>query len=204
MAYSDFTLDTVRKVFSLTLKRALLFAAVDSVDVPQWLTALLEKGMPLAFGSEKARSEFILVPILLASRELHHDSFSIYSGQRLDSDPSSGLSGECDFILTNTPPLPVLQAPIVVVVEAKKNDLEAGLGQCVAQMLGARLFNQQEGNSIEIIFGCVTTGEAWQFLKLERDGVLIDSERYYIDRVDKILGMFQAIMACYTPYLTAA
>jgi hypothetical protein len=204
MAYSDFTLDAVRKAFGLTLKRAPLFATVDSVDVPQWLTALLEKGRPLAFSSEKARSEFILVPILLASRELHHDSFSIYSGERLDSDPSRGLNGECDFILTNTPPLPVIQAPIVVIVEAKKNDIEAGLGQCVAQMVGARLFNQKEGNGIELIFGCVTTGEAWQFLKLERDDVLIDSDRYYIDRVDKILGMFQAILACYTPYLTAA
>ena len=141
--YSDFTLDTVRKAFGLTLKRAPLFAAVDPVDVPQWLTALLEKGRPLAFGSEKARSEFILVPILLASRELHHDSFSIYSGERLDSDPSRGLNGECDFILTNTPPLPVIQAPIVVIVEAKKNDIEAGLGQCVAPMVGAQLFNQK-------------------------------------------------------------
>ena len=71
-------------------------------------------------------------------------------------------------------------------------------------MVGARLFNQQEGNGIDIIFGCVTTGEDWQFLKLERDDVLIDSERSYIDRVDKILGMFQAIMACYTPSLTVA
>ena len=59
MAYSDFTLDTVRKTFGLTLKRDPLFAAVDPVDVPQWLTALLEKGRPLAFGSEKARSEFM-------------------------------------------------------------------------------------------------------------------------------------------------
>ena len=204
MAYGDFTLDTVRKSCGLMLKRASLFAAVAPVDVPQWLVTLLEKSMPFAFGSEKARSEFIIVPILLASRELNHDSFSIYSGERLDSDPSKGLSGECDFILTHTPPSPVIQAPIVVLVEAKKNDIEAGLGQCVAQMVGARLFNQKEGNGIEIIFGCVTTGEAWQFLKLERDAMLIENERYYIDRVDKILGMFQNILACYTPSFTAA
>jgi hypothetical protein len=69
----------------------------------------------------------------------------------------------------------------MVIVEAKKNDLEAGLGQCVAQMVGARLVNQREGSGVETIFGCVTTGEAWQFLKLEHDVISIDSERYYID-----------------------
>lgn len=202
MVYGDFTLDSVRKSFTLQLKRAPLFTQVTPVAVPQWLNALLEKGMPLAFGSEKARSEFILVPILLASRELSQDQVSIYSGQRLDSDPGRGLSGECDFILTYTPPLPVLQAPIVLIVEAKKNDIEAGLGQCVAQMVGAQVFNQQEGNGLETIFGCVTTGESWQFLRLESDLVLIDSARYYIDRVDMILGVFQAIITHYTPSLT--
>ena len=140
----------------------------------------------------------------MASRDLAHGSFAIYSGQRLDSDPSRGLSGECDFILTLTAPLPVLQAPIVIIVEAKKNDIEAGLGQCAAQMVGARLFNQQEGNGLDMIFGCVTTGEGWQFLQLEHDVIVIDSVRYYIDRVETILGVFQAILACYTPSLTPA
>lgn len=204
MAYSDFTLDTVRKSFGVRLKPARLFTALAPVDIPPWLTATLEKGMPLAFVSEKARAEFIIVPLLLASRDLAHGSFAIYSGQRLDSDPSRGLSGECDFILTLTAPLPVLQAPIVVIVEAKKNDIEGGLGQCAAQMVGARLFNQQEGNGLETIFGCVTTGESWQFLQLEHDVIIVDSVRYYIDRVDTILGMFQAILACYTPSLTTA
>lgn len=31
-----------------------------------------------------------------------------------------------------------LRSPIVAVVEAKKNDIEAGLGQCFAQMVAAR------------------------------------------------------------------
>jgi len=204
MVYSDFTLDTVRKSLGFTLARARLFATLAPVDVPQWLIALLEKGMPLAFVSEKSRAEFLIVPLLLASRDLAHDSFAIYSGQRLDSDPGRGLSGACDFILTLTAPLPVLQAPIVIIVEAKKNDIDAGLGQCAAQMVGARLFNQQEGNGLETIFGCVTTGEDWQFLKLEHDVIVIDSMRYYINRIETILGMFQAILACYTPSLTTA
>jgi hypothetical protein len=54
--------------------------------------------MQLALLSEKARSEFIVAPVLLVARELSHDTVAIYSGQRLDVDASRGLQGECDFI----------------------------------------------------------------------------------------------------------
>src|SRR5205814_10081229 len=102
-----------------------------------------------------ARSEFIVVPILLASRELSHDAFAIYSGQRLDVQPEQGLVGECDFILTASVPVPVLRAPIVTIFQAKKNDIEVWLGQCAAQMVAARIFNEQEGRPLPQIFGCV-------------------------------------------------
>jgi len=155
--------------------------------------------MPLALGSEKARSEFIIVPILLTSREFAQDSVSLYSGQRLDVDPDSGLIGECDFIVTATPPLPLIQAPSVCIIAAKKNDIETGLGQCVAQMLGALRLNQRDATGIETIFGCVTTGEIRQFLKLEQEDIIIDQERYYIDNLRTILGVLQAIFAQYAP-----
>lgn len=200
MTYSNFTLDNVRRAFGLTLRQAHLFPNVVPLDVPPWLQESLNKGMPLALGSEKARSEFILVPILLTSREIAHEQVSIYSGQRLDIDPDSGLIGECDFIITATPPLPVIQAPIVCIIEAKKNDIEAGLGQCVAQMLGARLLNQRDATGIETVFGCVTTGEVWQFLKLEHDDIFIDRDRYYIDNIQTILGVLQVIFVQYLHY----
>ncbi len=91
--------------------------------------------MQLALVSEKARSEFVVAPILLAAREMSRETLTIYSGQRLDVDPERGLQGECDFILALSAPLPRLRAPLLIIVEAKKNDIEAGLGQCVAQMV---------------------------------------------------------------------
>ena len=116
--------------------------------------------MQLALVSEKARSEFLVAPILLAARELTGNALAIYSGQRLDVDPAKGLLGECDFILARTDPVPRLRAPLLTVVEAKKNDIEGGLGQCVAQMVAARLFNERAGDTTTRVFGCVTTGEA--------------------------------------------
>ena len=99
--------------------------------------------LELALISEKARSEFIVGPILLASRQLCHNAITIYSGQRLDVQPEKGLVGECDFILAASPSFPILHSPLVTIVEAKTNDIDNGLGQCVAaEMVGARFFNE--------------------------------------------------------------
>lgn len=204
MAYGDFTLETVQKALGVTLEQRKLFETVTQVEVSAWLQETLDKGRELALLSEKARSEFLVAPILLASRELSRNMFAIYSGQRLDVNPELGLCGECDFILTNTQPMPLLQSPIAIILEAKKQDVEAGLGQCAAQMVGAQLFNQIEGRRKTTIFGCVTTGESWQFLKLAETALALDRSRYYIDNVGAILGVFQAIIAFYEAESVAA
>ena len=91
--------------------------------------------------------------------------------------------------------MPLLRAPLVIIVEAKKNDIEVGLGQCVAQMIGSRLFNEKAGKPPGQVFGCVTTGEDWQFLRLEPAAVSIDRARYYIDNVGAILAVFGAMVS---------
>src|SRR5262249_13402806 len=123
------------------------------------------------------------------------NAIAIYSGQRLDVEPVQGLVGECDFILALSPPVPVLRSPLVTIVEAKKNDIEMGLGQCIAQMVGARIFNEREDHSVNQVYGCVTTGEAWQYLRLEGPVVGIERRRYYIDNVGLVLAAWQAVIA---------
>ncbi len=120
--------------------------------------------------------------------------FAIFSGQRLDVDPARGLIGECDFILAATPKIPALQAPLMTIVEAKNHDVEGGVWQCVAQMVGARMFNERSGIEGRAIFGCVTNGEVWQFLALKDHMTLIDQRRYYIDEVGMILAAFGSIL----------
>jgi hypothetical protein len=201
MAYSDFTLEAVGRVLGVVSRAADLFPALQPIPAPAWLTEDLERGtqgMQLSLISEKSRSEFIVAPILLASREVSGNRFAIYSGQRLDVDPEKGLTGECDFILSASEPVLPLRAPIATVVEAKKNDIEGGLGQCIAQMVAADRFNQASGRGGLPVFGCVTTGEAWQFVRLAGPEALLERRRYYIDAIDKILGAFQVIIdACW-------
>jgi hypothetical protein len=192
MAYTDFTLEMVETELGVTARPGVLFPDLQPVPVPAWLEALLMRGLRLALVSEKARSEFIVAPILLAVRELSGDRIAILSGQRLDVDPGRRLQGECDFILALSDPLPWLRAPLLTIVEAKKNDIEAGLGQCVAQMVGAHLYNVQHGQTELVVFGCVTTGEVWQFLSLAGAALTIDQRRLYIDNVGAILAALLA------------
>lgn len=196
MAYREFSLEQVKKQFHLKEKYERLFPNASPVTPSQWLNEYLSMGtkLALASSSEKARSEFIVAPILLALEKNNENAVSIFSGIRLDVDQDSGLRGECDFILSRNPLSFSLTAPIFCLVEAKKNDISDGLGQGVAQMLGAQKFNQMNDEEINTIYGCVTTGEAWQFLKLIGDTIYMDQTRYYLNELNKILGILQFLI----------
>jgi len=200
MAYSDFGLSEVREKLSLNLVNHRLFENSLPIQPSKWLTETLNLSLDFALksGSEKARSEFIVAPILLEMERINDCKFAIYSGKNLDADKERGLTGECDFILSKGAISYTLETPIFALVEAKKNDVESGLGQCIAQMYGAQLVNlKNHQQQIDTIYGCVTTGERWQFLKLVDQVVSIDSDRYYINEVEKIIGCLQAILSLY-------
>ena len=127
MEYTDFTLDSVEAELGVGQRPGPIFPTVTDLIPPPWLADQLARGMELALVSEKARSEFIVAPILLAVRALSGGRVSILSGSRLDVAPLRRLSGECDFLLSLAEPLPRLRAPLLAVLEAKRNDIDAGL-----------------------------------------------------------------------------
>src|SRR5437660_6966199 len=145
MAYSNFTSDDLIQKLGLTLGLAPLFRHVPPQEPGPWLHESIERGGLIARFNEKSRSELIVAPILTRLRDFFGERYAFYSGANLDVDPARGLNGECDFLLSRSQPLPFLQPPLMVVVEAKRGDIEAGLPQCVAQMYGARLYNERFG-----------------------------------------------------------
>jgi hypothetical protein len=197
MPYSDFSIEDIPRRLGYRTRGADLFPGLAPVPVPEWLTAILAKNTALAYISEKARSESIISPVLAAAREVTGNKLAVFSGQRLDADPARGLSGECDFILALTDPVPPLQAPVVTVVEAKKADIELGLGQCVAEMVGAQTFNEAAGEGYRPVFGCVSSGEVWQFLRLDGNLALLHTHRYLAPELGLILAVFREIVAAY-------
>jgi hypothetical protein len=193
-SYSDLSIDDVRKNFNLTILRAVLFEHIGTVEPGLWLQEMLQESFVISVISEKARSEFIVAPILLYIRKLHHGKISIYSGVKFDVEAAAGLRGICDFILSKSPMLPTVQAPAFMMVEAKKNDIEEGLGQCAAEMVAAQIFNRREEIEIPLIYGCVTSGESWQFLRLTDNILEIDRNRYFIDKLENILGILNTVV----------
>lgn len=197
MSYTDFDIPKVEKELGLKVKNRELSWQIEFIEPSNWLKETLRRGTANALVSEKSRSEFLVAPVMLAIKEIEENRVQVFSGQTLNVDANLGLTGECDFILSKTEPTPILREPIMSVVEAKKNDIELGLGQCIAQMVAARIFNNRQGNDFKEIFGCVTTGETWQFLKLEETNAIVDANRYFISEVGKILGVFKSIMNYY-------
>ena len=191
MAYSDFSFDGVKVAFELTTKRDILFSNITPRSLPDWLVHFLSVMEEQALGSEKARSEFIIAPILATLKEQNQNIISVFSGVSLNVSPAEGLSGECDFILASQAPVPTVESPLFAFVEAEKADIDLGWGQCIAQMVGAQRRNAMDKRSIEVIFGCITSGETWQFLRLIGRDVTIDAGRYYINDIPLLLGVLQ-------------
>ncbi len=192
MSYSDFNLPLVKKKFNLTLSdRENLFAEVTNLEYSNYLKETLTYNLPYALASntEKSRSEMIIAPILLELTRLFANQISLFSGVDFTIDSQQGLNGNCDFIMSFSPELLIINAPVIIVVEAKKEDIKGGLGQCIAEMIAARLFNEKESNNISTIYGVVTTGEIWKFLRLKQDIVEIDLHEYFLNDLGKILGI---------------
>lgn len=192
MAYSDFTLETACQSFALVLNDEVdLFASVVSARVSPFLRTLLDEFVPLgtSIHTEKARSEFIVAPILAEVRKLMKHRVSLFSGYELNVDPARGLNGTCDFILAASPVQLFLRRPVLMVVEAKNDNIKSGLGQCVSQMIAARIINELAGDGPSTIHGLVTTGSNWRFLKLEASSVYVDRTEYFVENLEKILGI---------------
>ena len=202
MAYSNFTLKTVVREFGLTEQVVDLFPADIVPILPgAWLLETLAKSRKLPLISEKVRSEMLVMPMLLELKEHNHDRFSVFSGAFLDVDSTRGLNGECDFMLTLTPDTVSLTGPLFTIVEAKKNEIDTALGQCAAQLIGAERYNQADGISLPALYGCVTTGTDWKFMRLTNKTLQIDSGLYFINEPARLLGIFQHIIDEFFPVL---
>ncbi|MEH2168584.1 MAG: hypothetical protein V7K41_18390 [Nostoc sp.] len=198
MAYSDFKLIEIIDFFGLVIHELSgLFASVQEQECSDLLSTILKENVDLAvaISTEKARSEMIISPILLEIRRKFNYEISLFSGVDFTVDNQRGLNGFCDFILSLSSEQLFIRSPVVVLVESKNENLRSGLAQCIAEMVAAQLFNERGGNQVKAIYGAVTIGTLWQFLKLEGNVVSIDLSEYYIKDIKKILGILSSAIA---------
>jgi len=173
-----------------------MLAPVENVLVSDFLKKNLERNMLVPMNNEKAKSELLVMPILIEVWDINQN-FKPLSGLSLSVDSEKGLTGRCDFLISNDPNAQDIESPIMCVFEAKNDAIEDWYGQCGAEMLAARIFNERKGNDIKIIYGAVTNGFVWQFLKLENQILFIDSQRYGTANLPQLLGAIQKIYNLY-------
>jgi hypothetical protein len=200
MPYSKFTLDSIEEKFGIHNHVERLFENTPKVTPTEWLKTALQIAQELPVKSEKAKSEAIVFPILVELRNQNDKYFTIHSGDSLNADEKQDLEGECDFILAKDAGTFNINFPIFQLLEAKKNDTEVGVAQCAAQMIGAKVFNENKGVKLEKIYGCVTTGKEWLFMKLA-DKIYIDKKSYNLENIEELLGVFQVIIDYYKAVL---
>ena len=189
MSYSEFTtLSKVQTAFNLVIEEDRnLFSDIEGVMPTDYLQQTIQEYLPLAtaINTEKARSEFLIAPTLA---ELRY-RISLFSGTEFNVDQEKGLSGYCDYIISCSKEQYFIRVPVLTIVEAKNENIKGGLGQCIAEMVAAQIFNQQEGQVLPEIYGVVSTGTVWKFIILKENIVSIDSQEYYINQVNLILAI---------------
>lgn len=198
MSYSQFTLQQVTQEFNLKIVEISTFLPpIEPVYPNPYLAEFIERhfDLALALNTEKARSEMLICPILLGVKEALAGKISLFSGEEFTVEPEIGLNGICDYILSRSSEQLFVTAPIAIIVEAKKEDLKSGLGQCAAEMLAAQKFNMAKQIYIPIIYGAITTGSIWRFLKLEEQTLTIGLREYPAMPIEQILGILVSFIS---------
>lgn len=184
-SYEQFSLSSAQEILGLTLdERTNWTKELSPVEPSQRLIEDLEDNvlLALATNTEKARSELIITPILNDLRR--RKGVTVFSGKTFNVDDELGLKGRCDFIVTASDELYYIKAPVLIIIEAKNESIVSGLGQCLATMVAAQIFNQSEE-----VFGAVTTGDRWKFLRLANKVASIAPVEYSLDSLGKILSL---------------
>jgi hypothetical protein len=193
MAYNNFSLQSAIDQFELNLLDSKFCEQLSAVTPSPEFMAIFAQYLPIAqrAKSEKAKSELLVSPILVEVRRSVNNQIELFSGEEFNVDKDQGLNGFCDFLFSKSTVPYIIKAPVIMLVEAKKGELDLGLGQCVAEMVAAQIFNAKAGQEISTVYGCVTSGKLWQFLKLTNKNVTIDINEYYVTPVDRILGILK-------------
>lgn len=198
MAYNEFTFDLLRSRLGVTVADAPgIFRHAPPRPPGDLFREQLRRNLPLISGidTEKVRSELIIAPVLVELREMTGHQIGMFSGAELNADEAQGLHGFCAFLLSRAPTLLQVDAPVVAIACAKRESLTTGIPQCVAEMVAARLFNARRERGSRPVYGVVTTGTAWRFLRLPRSIAEVDIEDRFIGDLDAIFGVLSLMVS---------
>lgn len=191
MCYSKFTIERVIKEFDLKLQQVEFISnnsEVKNLQPSKYIEEYLNNSynFALSLATEKAESEFIIAPILLEVKNKFNHNVTFFSGQRFDIDVDKNLTGVCDFIFSQTQQSLYIEKPILFIVEVKESNIKSGLGQCIAELVAAQIYN----NTLDkYVYGTVTNGREWQFIRLKENRVEVNINLIPTYPLEKLIGI---------------
>lgn len=192
MAFSDFKhISEVQEKFRIKYTANNFFkveAASPSAQFLQEFKFTLENIN--VFSSEASRCESIIFPILREAYKAYTDIYALWIKEPITYDET--LSGTPDYLVAAKSELgmTVVGTPLIILVEAKKNDFEEGWGQCLAELVAAQKIND---NLDFPVYGIVSDGERWQFGKLIGDAFTQNRTSFSIDNLPTLFGAINAV-----------
>ena len=192
MAFSDF-----KKVSEVQEKFRIKYTASDFFEVEaasppeQFLQDFRFTLQHInVFSSEASRCEAIIFPVLREVYKAYGDNYALWIREPIVYDET--LSGTPDYLIATKSELgmTVVGIPLIILVEAKKNDFEQGWGQCLAELVAAQKINDAPNFPV---YGIVSDGERWQFGKLVDDGFTQNRTTFSIDNLPALFGAINAV-----------
>lgn len=196
MAFSDYkNIAQVQKEYGVTFREENFIVALDLEPSVSFQNEFeFNRENIDVYTSEASRTELVITPILREVYKRYHEQYSFWIQKSIAYNDR--LSGTPDYIIATRSALgkTVLELPLVMVVEAKKNDFEQGWGQCLAELVAAQKLN---GNAAVAVYGIVTDGELWKFGKLVNSTFTSNIDGYTVGDLASLFGalnfIFQAV-----------
>lgn len=146
------------------------------------------KRLQESFDLERSEeSKKLIIDLIFVEATTDFPNLKVWKGGALES---AIARGNADYLITEN--IGYISTPMLCVVEAKKDDFEQGLAQCLVEMQACQWNNQNDGRSIEV-FGIVTNGEGWKFYKLTPENQVYETPLYALENLPKILGLLHQI-----------
>jgi hypothetical protein len=200
MAFSDYkSLAQVQEEFQIKYQEA-NFVVPLPLQVPAlfWEEFNFNLTAMDAFSSEAARCELVIFPMLREIYKRYHHQSALWVQKTFVVDEK--LGGTPDYLLSRKSELGknVLGLPLLLLVEAKRNDFEQGWGQCLAELVAADRWNQQA----RPVYGIVTDGKLWEFGRLEHPIFTKNSASYTITDLNTLFSVLNGVFDLATQNLT--
>jgi hypothetical protein len=192
MAFSDYrNMAEVQKQFQIKYQEEDFLMAQELELSEHFISELIfnQKNIDV-YTSEAARSEAIIFPILREVYKKYVAQYTLWIQKKLVYNKE--LSGTPDYMIATRSALgkTVLEIPLLIVVEAKKNDFEQGWGQCLAELVAAQKLN---GNSEQAVYGIVTDGKLWELGQLRATTFTKNMTSYTVDNLARLCGVLQYV-----------